>query len=116
MRRVDSHVDMPALDWNLAAVTPGSMGDGRARESGMTHLHEALQVLGLHGEVELGGTWLTLPGERCRVYVMGTAWGAHYYTWGDDPQDRTVQVYDDPTTAIQRGLQRAARTTTTEAR
>ena len=30
-------------------------------------LMEALQILGLDGEIDLDGMWLTLQGERCRV-------------------------------------------------
>ena len=71
-------------------------------------LVEALQTLGLQGELSLGGRWVTLRGERCRVYVVEAAWGTHYYTWCDDPAERTVQSYLDPVQAIQAGLRRAA--------
>jgi hypothetical protein len=74
----------------------------------MTRLDDALQALGLPNESELGGTWVTLRGERCRVYVMGTTWGHRYFTWCDDPHDRTVEVYTDPVAALQAGLRRAA--------
>ena len=71
-------------------------------------LVEALQTLGLQGELSLGGRWVTLRGERCAVYVVEAAWGTHYYTWCDDPAERTVQSYLDPIQAIQAGLRRAA--------
>ena len=75
----------------------------------MARLDDALAALGLTGEIELEGSWLTLHGDRWRVYVIGTAWGPGFYTWGGDPQDRLVEVHRDPSAAIRRGLQRAAR-------
>ena len=74
----------------------------------MARLVEALHALGLQGEVELSGRWVKLDGERCPVYVVEGAWGAGYYTWCDDPQDRSVELYHDPVEAIQAGLRRAA--------
>ena len=44
----------------------------------MMRLVEALQTLGLQGEVSLGGRWVMLRGERCAVYVVEAAWGTHY--------------------------------------
>ncbi len=41
------------------------------------------------------------------MYVAEEAWGAGYYTWCDDPAERAVEFYLDPTEAIQAGLQRA---------
>ncbi len=75
----------------------------------MTRLDDALDTLGLRGKSELEGTWVTLSGEGWRVYVMGTRWSQRYYTWCDDPHDRTVEVYVDPVAALQAGLRRAAR-------
>jgi hypothetical protein len=75
----------------------------------MMRLVEALQTLGLQGEVSLGGRWVMLQGERCAVYVVEAAWGTHYYTWCDDPAERAVQSFLDPVQAIQVGLRRAAR-------
>ena len=72
-------------------------------------LVEALQTLGLQGEVSLGGRWVMLQGERCAVYVVEAAWGTHYYTWCDDPAERAVQSFLDLVQAIQVGLRRAAR-------
>jgi hypothetical protein len=74
----------------------------------MMRLVEALQTLGLQGEVSLGGRWVMLRGERCAVYVVEAAWGTHYYTWCDDPAERAVQSFPDPVQAIQAGLQRAS--------
>lgn len=74
----------------------------------MTPLIDALRRLGLHGEVALGGRWLTLRGERCSVYVTYVP-GDGYYTWCDDPDARAVEAYPDPEAAIAAGLRRARR-------
>lgn len=74
----------------------------------MTRLTEALQALGLDGEITLSGRWLKLRGGRCSVYVAEAAWDAGYYTWCDDRKERTVEHYLDPTEAIRAGLKRAA--------
>jgi hypothetical protein len=74
----------------------------------MTRLIEALQALGLEGEVTLSGRWLKLQGGRCSVYVAEVAWEAGYYTWCDDREEQAVEHYLDPTEAIQAGLKRAA--------
>lgn len=42
------------------------------------------------------------------VYVAESAWGTGYYTWCEDPEERAVEFYLDPTEAIQAGLDRAA--------
>lgn len=64
-------------------------------------------MLGLDGEVALGGRWLTLQGERCRVFVAQTAVGEGFFTWCDDPEQRAVEGYADPRQAIEAGLLRA---------
>ncbi len=56
----------------------------------------------------LDGHWLTLQGERCAVFVAWAS-GDAYYTWCDDPDERAVEAYPDPVTAIGAGLRRAAR-------
>jgi hypothetical protein len=73
----------------------------------MTHLVAALHALGLAGEIALGGRWVTLRGERCRVYLVEAEWRDVYYTWCDDPRERAVETYPDPETAIRAGLRRA---------
>jgi hypothetical protein len=75
----------------------------------MTRLVEALRMLELEGEVSLAGRWLKLQGERATVYVAETSWGSGFYTWCDDPCERSVELYSDPVEAIQAGLRRAAR-------
>ncbi len=75
----------------------------------MTRLVEALRSLGLDGEIALSGRWVKLQGERSVVYVVEAAWGAGYYTWCDDREERAVQFYADPAEAVQAGLRRAAR-------
>lgn len=74
----------------------------------MTRLVEALQTLGLDGDITQAGHWVTLRGEGCLVYVVEADWGRGYYTWCDTPDQRVVEQYDDPSAAIQAGLRRAA--------
>lgn len=76
-------------------------------KSAITRLTDALRVLDLEGEIALSGRWVRIRGERFPVYVAEEAWGAGYYTWCDDPAERAVEFYLDPTEAIQAGLQRA---------
>lgn len=73
-------------------------------------LVDALEMLGLQAEISLAGRWITLQGERARVYVVEGSWGGDYYTWCDDERARSVECYRDPIEAIQHGLRRAART------
>ncbi len=73
----------------------------------MSRLLEALRVLSLEGEVDPSGRWARLQGERCGVYVYEAAWDGGYYTWCDDPGDRTVEFYPDAAEAIRAGLRRA---------
>ena len=73
----------------------------------MTRLVEALRLLSLPGEADLGGRWVKLQGERGAVYVVEAAWGHGYYTWCDVPEERAVERYRDPVEAIQAGLRRA---------
>ena len=74
----------------------------------MTRLEDALQALGLTGEVAHGGRWVTVQGERCAVYVVESV-GRGYYTWCDHPEARVVPSYADPTEALRVGLRRAER-------
>ncbi|MDQ3304229.1 MAG: hypothetical protein M3518_12890 [Actinomycetota bacterium] len=74
----------------------------------MTRLMEALQRLGVEGEINLSGRWVKVQGGRFPVYVAEAAWNAGYYTWCDDSEERVVEFYLDPTEAIRAGLQRAA--------
>jgi hypothetical protein len=73
----------------------------------MTRLLDALRTLGLEGEVALAGRWVKLRGERRTVYVAEAAWGSGYYTWCDDPEERAIELYRNPTEAIEAGLRRA---------
>ncbi len=75
----------------------------------MTRLVEALRALGIEGQVELSGRWITIEGERCRVQVVEASWGAGYYSWCDDLTERAVEHFRDPTEAILAGLRRARR-------
>ena len=72
----------------------------------MTRLVKAIRALGLDAEVDLGGSWVRLQGERALVYVVEAAQGS-YYTWCDGPGERAVQFYGAPAEAIRAGLGRA---------
>ncbi len=77
-------------------------------------LLEALHTLGLRGQIDPSGRWVRLQGERCGVYVYEVAWDGGYYTWCEEPGERTVEFYRDATQAIQAGLRRADARTTVE--
>ena len=74
----------------------------------MTRLVETLHELGLDGEIELGGRWVTLRGAWCRAYVVEAPWGGSYYTWCDRQGARAIEPYADPADAIRAGLRRAS--------
>ena len=77
----------------------------------MTQLVEALQQLGLEGEISLSGRWVKLEGELCQVYVVEAVSGTRFYTWCDDPEERAVELYHEPEDAIKAGLRRASKAT-----
>ena len=74
----------------------------------MTRLVDVLQARGLDAELDPSGLLATLQGERCSVYVYEAPRGDGYYTWCDDPAERTVEVYSNPAEAVQAGLRREA--------
>ncbi len=74
----------------------------------MSRLVNALQSLELDATVELGGRWITLEGEGCRVYVVQGTADDGFYTWCDAPGVRSVEFFRDPVQAIVTGLQRGA--------
>jgi len=43
-------------------------------EAKMTHLADALRILGVHSQVTLAGRWATIEDERCRVNVVEAPW------------------------------------------
>ena len=43
-------------------------------EAKMTHLVDALRILGVHSQVTLAGRWATIEDERCRVHVVEAPW------------------------------------------
>ncbi len=63
----------------------------------------------MHGDFSLEGRWLTLSGERCRVFVVESVRGG-FFTWCDDPCERVVISFRNARAAIEAGLGRAART------
>ena len=86
-----------ALDAGAEAVQKGAA----------TPFAEALRDLGLNGDVSLDGCWLTLAGDRFRVFVVASARGG-FFTWCDDPGERAVLFRRDARAAIAAGLRRAA--------
>jgi len=72
-----------------------------------TSLADALRELGLNGDFSLRGRWLTLAGDRCRVFVVESPRGG-FFTWCDDPGERVVIFFRDARAAIEAGLRRAA--------
>ncbi|MEP7188848.1 MAG: hypothetical protein ABI901_06650 [Roseiflexaceae bacterium] len=75
----------------------------------MARLIDALDALGLNGEITLSGRWIKIQGERCVIYLVENAWGTSYFSWCDAPCDRTVHVYHDPVEAIEASMRRAAK-------
>jgi hypothetical protein len=75
----------------------------------MTLLVDALETLGLTGEITHTGHWVCLPGERCPVYVVEVSRDGGYFSWCGAPDASVVEFYRDPVAAIRAGLGRAAR-------
>ena len=73
----------------------------------MTRLEDALAGLGRSGEWANAGTWVTMRGDRCLVYVVETS-ATTYLTWCGSPGEHTVELYHTPKAALQAGLRRAA--------
>jgi len=82
-------------------------GAEAARKGTVTPLADALRELGLNGHISHGGRWLTLAGDRFRVFVVASPRGG-YFTWCDDPAERAVLFRRDAREAIEHGLGRAA--------
>ncbi len=88
----------------------GSSGR-QARVAGseaMTRLLEALEALGLSGQVDTSGRLMRVRGERCLVYVFEATRGGGYYTWCDPPGEGTVEFYPDLVEAIRAGMRRSS--------
>ncbi len=82
-------------------------GAEAARKGTVTPLADALRELGLKGHISHGGHWLTLAGDRFRVFVVASPRGG-YFTWCDGSGERGVLFYPDAHSAIEVGLRRAA--------
>ncbi len=82
-------------------------GAEAARKGTVTPFADVLRRLGLNGALSHGGRWLTLSGDRVRVFVVESPRGG-YFTWCDDPDERAVIFLRDPRAAIEHGLGRAA--------
>jgi len=90
----------------VGGCAPGA-GAEAVQKGAATPLAEALRDLGLDGDLSLDGRWLTLAGDRFRIFVVASARGG-YFTWCDDPAERTVLFQRDARAAIATGLRRAA--------
>ena len=75
----------------------------------MTRLVDALEILGLTGEITHAGHWVCLPGERCPVYVVEVVREGGFFSWCGAPDAAVVEAYRGPIAAIRAGLGRAAR-------
>ena len=66
-----------------------------------------MRELGLTGDLLHEGRWLTLSGDRFRVFVVASTRGG-YFTWCDDPEECAVIFRRDAREAIEVGMGRAA--------
>jgi len=82
-------------------------GAKAARKGTVTPLADALRQLELNGDLSHGGRWLTLSGDRFRVFVVESPRGG-YFTWCDDSDEQAVIFFRDARAAIEGGLGRAA--------
>ncbi len=100
------HVHVATIRWSerrsrsLESVGPSGKGS-------VTLLLEALQTLGVNGELVLAGRWVTLQGTRCTAFVA-QAGISGYFTWCGAPCDGAVEFYLTPIQAIEAALRRAS--------
>lgn len=73
----------------------------------MSQLRTALHELGIVAEIELGGRWVRLQGDRGAVYVIEGVWGGDFFTWCDIPEERSIERHPTAVAAILAGLRRA---------
>jgi hypothetical protein len=72
-------------------------------------LVDALRELGLDAEMAMAGRWARIDGEHCSVYVVEMSRKRGFFTWCDDPDERTIEFHEHALDAIRSGLLRAAR-------
>jgi hypothetical protein len=82
----------------------------------MPRLLEVLRMLGLDADIASSGRLAKIKGQKCAIYVAEAAWGSQYYTWCDDEETRTVELYRTAHEAIEAGLRRAGSGTSEEQR
>ena len=70
-------------------------------------LIDALDHLGLDAEILMNGKWARIEGERCPIHVVEMSRHRGFFTWCDDPAERSVEYYESPLDAILSGLRRA---------
>jgi hypothetical protein len=70
-------------------------------------LVDALDELELDAELVMEGRWARIRGERCPVYVIEMSRHRGFFTWCDDPDERSLEYHADPLEAVRSGLRRA---------
>ncbi len=103
---VHQHVHIAAIRWEERRRRSRESVETSGKGS-VTLLLEALQTLGVDGDLALAGRWATLQGTRCTVFVA-QAGVSGYLTWCGAPCDGAVEFYLTPIQAIEAALRRAS--------
>jgi hypothetical protein len=69
-----------------------------------TSLVQAMEALGLSGEVSQSGRWVRLASKQGLYYVVEAAWGGGYFAFHEPPTAVEQEIYLDPVEAIQAGF------------
>ena len=72
----------------------------------MSKLTTLLKDMGLDWEDGPAGIWVTLRRNNDSVHFIESAGGTKFYTWCDNPAERTVKAFGNPKDAIKAGLER----------
>ena len=67
-----------------------------------------LKDMDLAWEEGYTGLWVTLRRGNDSIHFIENANGTRFYTWCDNPAERTVQAFEDPQDAIHAGLRRCS--------
>jgi hypothetical protein len=70
-------------------------------------LFQAVEQIGVEGQLSASGRWLSLPGSFCEAIVVEVS-DSHFLAWCDHPEERLVKLFRDPLEAISDGLQRSS--------
>lgn len=77
------------------------------RDKRLMRLIDALHHLDLDAEILMDGRWARLEGKCCCVSVVEMSRHYGFFTWCDNPAERSVEYYPDALDAILSGLRRA---------